>query len=65
MDQKDKEQSEKKKFLGIYFKCCKVYSRIYRNKFGTAYEGACPTCRRPAVVSIGEKGTSSRFFVAE
>ncbi len=67
MDQKDrnKEKRKKKKFLGIYFKCCNVYSRIYRNKYGTAYEGTCPNCGRPAVVAIGERGTTSRFFIAE
>jgi len=65
MDQKDKEKQEKKKFLGIYFRCCNVYGRIYKNKAGTAYEGSCPGCRRPAVVPIGEHGTSSRFFIAE
>jgi hypothetical protein len=65
MDQKDKEKQKKKKFLGIYFKCCNVYSRIYKNKAGTAYEGVCPGCGRHAFVAIGEHGTRSRFFIAE
>ena len=65
MDQKDKEKQKKKKFLGIYFKCCNVYSRIYKNKAGTAYEGVCPGCGRHASVAIGEHGTRSRFFIAE
>ena len=37
---------EKRKFLGIYFDCCHVYGRVYKNKEGTAYEGWCPKCRR-------------------
>ena len=57
----------KKPFIGVTFKCCKVYSRIYINKDGTAYEGVCPRCyRKKAVVRIVEKGgTETRFFEAE
>jgi hypothetical protein len=54
-----------KKFLGIMFECCHVYSRIYINKDGTAYEGKCPRCLKEIKVRIGKEGTSSRFFRAE
>jgi hypothetical protein len=52
-------------WLAISWKCCSVYSRVYRNKQATAYEGRCPKCSRQLKVPIGEGGTSNRFFEAE
>ncbi len=51
-------------WLAIRWRCCHVYSRIYRNDAATAYEGKCPTCRRDLAVFIGPAGTSHRFFEA-
>jgi len=58
---------EKKPFIGVTFKCCKVYARIYLNKEGTAYEGLCPRCYRKKVVVkvVKNGGTTERFFEAE
>lgn len=53
-----------KKFLGIMFKCCGVYGRIYENNDKTAYVGRCPRCMRTVKVKIGEGGTNTRFFEA-
>ena len=66
MDRKiDNEgRREPKKFLGIYFRCCNTYGRIYKNDAGTAYEGRCPACGKRAEVHIGSQGSSSRFFEA-
>lgn len=52
-------------WLAVQWKCCRRYSRIYRNRAGTAYEGRCPKCGAPVKAVIGEGGTSARFFVAD
>lgn len=49
-------------FLGVRFACCGVYTRVYRNRSQTAYEGRCPKCAKPVRVGIGSGGSSSRFF---
>ena len=58
---------DKKNFIGVTFKCCNIYSRIYLNKSGTAYEGICPRCyKKRVIVQVVEKGgTTERFFEAE
>jgi hypothetical protein len=51
-------------WLAVHWKCCNVYSRVYRNIAQTAYEGACPSCGKPVRAGIGSGGTSQRFFAA-
>lgn len=48
----------------MYFKCCKVYSRIYLNKAGTAFAGWCPKCATPVRVKVSPTGSKERFFEA-
>lgn len=54
-----------KPWIAVNWKCCQTYSRIYRNKAGTAYEGRCPKCGSPVKASIGQGGTNQRFFEAQ
>jgi hypothetical protein len=52
------------RFLSIWFRCCHVYGRMYRNADETAYEGRCPSCGSPVHALIGPDGTSRRIFEA-
>lgn len=58
----ENRQAFKRPFLGIWFECCHVYGRIYKNKDGTAYTGRCPKCLRSVRVRVGGEGTNRRFF---
>jgi hypothetical protein len=51
-------------WVAVRWRCCEAYTRIYRNREGTAYEGRCPSCSRPVRFLIGEGGTDHRFFEA-
>ncbi len=53
-----------KRFLGVHFACCDIYTRIYPNREKTAYVGNCPRCAKRIHLGIGEGGTDSRFFTA-
>ncbi|HOD65899.1 MAG TPA: hypothetical protein PLR32_06780 [candidate division Zixibacteria bacterium] len=52
-------------FLGMYFKCCRVYSRIYLNREGSAFVGWCPKCAGQVRVGVSPTGRRDRFFTAE
>ncbi len=66
-EEKDNQinKNQNKNFLGIMFNCCSVYSRIYKNKEGTAYIGRCPKCMRMIRIPVGKGGTDNRFFNAQ
>ena len=51
-------------WLAVKWRCCSVYSRVYRNAEGTAYVGNCPKCRKRVQARVGEGGTNNRFFEA-
>lgn len=58
------KKREPRKFIGVHFECCKVYQRIYVNRKGDGYWGACPKCGRQVKFVIGSGGSDARFFQA-
>jgi len=58
-------KSQSRRWIGIHFECCGVYSRIYRNANGTQYVGYCPRCQKKVQVKVGQGGISARFFKAK
>ena len=53
-----------RKFLSIWFQCCRTYGRLNRNREETYFEGHCPRCGRSASARIGTEGSSRRIFRA-
>ncbi len=58
------KSSKERRFVGVHFTCCDVYTRVYINRDETAYEGRCPKCAKQVRLGIGPGGTDSRFFTA-
>ena len=54
-----------RKWLGIHFECCHVYSRIYKHASGERYEGRCPRCLKMIRVRVAPGGSSNRIFRAK
>jgi hypothetical protein len=53
-----------KPWLGVFFDCCRVYSRAHRNAAGSHYIGHCPRCAARVQFKIGEGGSGARFWTA-
>lgn len=51
--------------IGVHFKCCKVYARIYLTKDASAFAGNCPRCARPVRVRVAPGGSSDRFWTVD
>ena len=61
----EKDKDNNRPHLGIVFKCCRIYSRIYLNKNGDAFVGWCPKCAAKMEVKVSPIGSTSKFFFAE
>jgi len=53
---------KQRKYIGVFFECCNIYTRVYINKKKMAYIGYCPKCAQRAEVKIDKRGTDCRFF---
>lgn len=51
-------------WLAVHWRCCSVYSRIYRQPEATRYEGRCPRCARQVRINVAPGGVAGRFFEA-
>lgn len=51
-----------RKWLSVWFKCCKAHGRMYLNDAGTTYNGHCPSCGARVQATVGSGGTSRRMF---
>jgi hypothetical protein len=60
----DSRSAGSRRYVGVHFVCCDVYSRVYINRDETAYEGNCPKCAKRVRLRIGPGGTDSWFFTA-
>lgn len=56
-------RTDARQFVGIKFACCDLYTRVYVNRAGNAYEGHCPRCGKPVRIRIAPGGTDARFFI--
>lgn len=59
------KQKETRPFISVYFKCCRLYQRIYLNRSGTAFVGWCPKCCGKVEVLVSPDGTTDKFFTAK
>ncbi len=63
MADQDASHGPQRHSVGVHFKCCNVYSKIYLNHAGTAYAGHCPICAAAIEIPIvNQGGSSSKFF---
>ncbi|KPJ61884.1 MAG: hypothetical protein AMJ42_00670 [Deltaproteobacteria bacterium DG_8] len=53
---------KRRKYIGVLFECCDIYTRVYINKKNTSYVGYCPKCAQRVEVKIDKRGTDCRFF---
>lgn len=66
VEKPDKDETSRKPFVGVHFRCCNVYARIYLNAAGTAFVGWCPRCaRKKAEITVSASGSSTPFFSAD
>lgn len=65
MTMTDEQSRRGRPFIGVHFKCCNIYQRIYLNRAGDAFVGWCPKCAAKAYVKVAPGGSKSRFYTAD
>ena len=55
---------EPRPYIGMLFRCCHVYTRIYLNRTGTAFVVHCPKCGARATIKAAPGGSKARFWTA-
>jgi hypothetical protein len=66
-DENSREQqpaSAARPYIGVFFECCGLYSRIYRHPDSAEYAGRCPRCLATVRAQVGPDGTTQRIFRA-
>lgn len=61
----DPPQPAPRPSIGVLFKCCNVYTRIYMNHTGTSYAGHCPRCAARIEVPVPKRGGPSGRILPE
>lgn len=51
--------------VGVHFRCCNVYARVYLNARGDAFVGWCPRCAAKLEMTVGPGGSTRQFFDAD
>lgn len=59
------EKATDRPHIGVVFRCCRIYSRIYLNRKGDAFVGWCPKCAGKMEIRVSPTGSRERFFTAE
>jgi hypothetical protein len=54
-----------RRFIGVLFRCCHVYARIYLNAGKTAFVGHCPRCGGRLAIRVAPGGSRARFWTAD
>jgi len=52
----------KRPFVGVLFRCCKVYGRAYLTADKSKFEARCPRCYQAVILKVSAQGSESRFF---
>lgn len=63
-ENESKDRRQPRPFIGMHFRCCHVYARLYLNADHSAFTGACPRCGSPVRIPTRPGGSRSRFWSA-
>jgi phage terminase large subunit GpA-like protein len=58
------ESIPKRPYVGMHFKCCNVYARIYLDAKQMHFRGGCPRCGRQVQLKATPSGSKANFWEA-